>query len=212
MKVRELIELLQKEKQDAEVRFSETFVSKKFVGERHSCGPEEGSQILGVVAESANYDHADTWEDHVVLQGEVLADVPGPHFAPFDDEEGTQPLVKEVPDSKESAKVLNFDGAGRAARQDHDRRCVSILREPEVKPPPFEISKAHRTKYKRLFEGLKEAKKKNVGFVIIAAPWVLGDNYVELVTNLNIVARAGLKLAVGTLDLEGSEFTFPGTS
>lgn len=209
MKVHELIALLQAEKQDAEVRFSETYVSRKFPDERHSCGPEEGSQILGVTSESSNYDHADVWEDHVILQGEILVDVPGPHYAPFEDASGAQPMTKEVPGTKGSAKILDFKNGGQAARLEHEHRAITFVREPKVKPKPFEISKAHKLKYKQVIQGLSEAKKKNVGLLIIAAPWVLGDDYEELVTNLNLMAKANLKLCIGTLDTEEPNDIFP---
>jgi hypothetical protein len=201
MKVRELIALLQKEDQDAEVRFSESYVSKKVMpGERLSCGPEEGSQILEVMAESTAYDNAETWEDHVVLLGEVLSDVPGLHWAPFEDEAGNQPLTKEVPDPSDSAVKKKA-----VARRDdgRERRAISVERVPNQKRTRAStVSKAHRQKYESLIRALGDAKKNNVGNVIIAAPWVLGDDYDEIVTNMNLVAKAQMKLCIGTLDID----------
>src|SRR5271166_543724 len=153
MKVHELIKLLEEQKQDAEVRFSETFVSTVDPDERHSCGPEEGSQIFGVTAESANYDHSEVWEEHVVLQGEVLADVPGPHYPPSEDERGAQPLAKSVPDPAEISR---------------DRRAVQVLREPTGKHDrAVPVSRAHKQKYKTFIQGLEDAKKKNAGLLLI---------------------------------------------
>jgi hypothetical protein len=84
-----------------------------------------------------------------------------------------------------------------------DQRAVQVLREPTGKHDrAVPVSRAHKQKYKTLIQGLEDAKKKNAGLLLIAAPWVLGDDYKELVANMNLVAKANLKLCIGTLDTE----------
>ncbi len=212
MKVHELIKLLQEQNQDTEVRFSESFVSTVNPDERHTCGPEEGSRIFEIMVESSSYDDGTT-EDHVVLLGEVLGDVPGLHFPPFEDERGSQDLLKEVPDPADPTKPPRFaSGAANGAangstkdrsRDERERRAVAFARVPkESRDKPTEISKAHRMKYKKFVQALAEAKKGNAGLLIIAAPWVLGDDYEELIANMNLVAKAEMRLCIGSLDVD----------
>ena len=193
MKVRKLIALLQKEEnQDAEVRFSESYISPiAMPGERLSCGPEEGSPIFGITTEGAYYGDDKEWEEHVVLLGEVLANIPGTHFPPTEDENGGQTASKEVLD---------------LAVIERERRAVFFARKPAEDPESkVAATKAHRQKYRDLFRALDAAKKKDAGLIIIAAPWVLGDSYEEMLVNMNIIAGAGLHLRIGKLDFETRE-------
>jgi len=102
---------------------------------------------------------------------------------------GSRSLTKNVPALPASAETPR------------DRRMVQVLREPTGKHDrAAPVSRAHKQKYKTLIQALEDAKKKNAGLLLVAAPWVLGDNYEELVANMNLVAKADLKLCIGTLD------------
>ena len=119
MKVRDLIKLLEElEKPDAEVLFKESFPSTAHPGERAECGSEEGSPILDVSFESSFYkedDGTEYWEDHAVLKGEIMADIPGHHYPPVEDEEGTQSLGKYVPYPED--EMSTFEVLASAARR-----------------------------------------------------------------------------------------------
>jgi len=51
-------------------------------------------------------------------------------------------------------------------------------------------------KYSVLDRLCREAKEKGVGSILIHHPGVLGDNFEELVQNLNKLAKAGLSLRI----------------
>lgn len=53
-----------------------------------------------------------------------------------------------------------------------------------------------REKFAEFDKMIEHAKSGGVRHVVVAAPWVLGDTYDELLVNLGKLARAGLTLAI----------------
>lgn len=51
-------------------------------------------------------------------------------------------------------------------------------------------------KFKHFNQMIAEAKQKKIDVVLVYSPHVLGDNYEELVTNLNKIADANLSLRI----------------
>ncbi len=51
-------------------------------------------------------------------------------------------------------------------------------------------------KYAQLVECISNAKAAGTKVLVVAAPWVLGDNYEELTRNLQLIANAGLMLSI----------------
>jgi dihydrodipicolinate synthase/N-acetylneuraminate lyase len=54
----------------------------------------------------------------------------------------------------------------------------------------------YEVKFKQFIRMCAEAKAAGVDHVVIAAPWVLGDTYEELVESLNRLSDEGLKLVI----------------
>ena len=63
-------------------------------------------------------------------------------------------------------------------------------------PPNMLLQGTHRAKYDGLYQLVEDAKKNNLQAVMIHHPEVLGDNYEELVINLNMVSEAGLAVVI----------------
>jgi len=63
---------------------------------------------------------------------------------------------------------------------------------PRTIPPGYEI------KYAEFIRLCAKARADNVGHVLIAQPWVLGDTYDEIIESLSRLAEAGLALHVGS--------------
>jgi hypothetical protein len=62
---------------------------------------------------------------------------------------------------------------------------------PRTIPPDYE------SKYAEFIRLCAIAKAENIGHVIVAEPWVLGDTYDEIIESLTRLAEAGLALHVG---------------
>lgn len=62
----------------------------------------------------------------------------------------------------------------------------------------MELSKAHQKKFAKFIELCKQIKQNwpGVDHVIIHHPAVLGDNYEEIITNLDLLAESELKLLI----------------
>ncbi len=54
----------------------------------------------------------------------------------------------------------------------------------------------HDEKFKGLNEAIKEARAKEATAIIVPSPRALGDDYKELVRNLDMIAAAGLALQI----------------
>ena len=61
-----------------------------------------------------------------------------------------------------------------------------------MKPPP-----GYEKKFADFIKLIAESKANGVKEVLVAYPWVLGDNYAELIESLARLADAGLSLHVG---------------
>ena len=57
-------------------------------------------------------------------------------------------------------------------------------------PPEYE------KKFANFIQGCQQAKAKNVGNMIIAQPWVIGDTYEEVMESLSRLAEAKLVLHI----------------
>lgn len=56
---------------------------------------------------------------------------------------------------------------------------------------------AHKEKYAEFFEMLENVRRRReTDTIMIHHPEVLGDNYKEIVLNLNLISEAGLKLMI----------------
>ncbi len=64
---------------------------------------------------------------------------------------------------------------------------------------PRTIPPGYESKYAEFIRLCAETKAANIGHVVIAAPWVLGDTYDEIIESLSRLAEAGLALQVGSL-------------
>jgi len=58
------------------------------------------------------------------------------------------------------------------------------------------ISAEHAKKYKGFLKLIDKSKVDKADLVLVAEPWVLGDNYEELITNLKLLAEAELSLRI----------------
>lgn len=63
---------------------------------------------------------------------------------------------------------------------------------------PRTIPPGYESKYADFIRLCAEARADNVGHVVIAEPWVLGDTYDEIIESLSRLAEAGLALHVGS--------------
>ena len=63
---------------------------------------------------------------------------------------------------------------------------------------PRTIPPGYESKYAEFIRLCAETKAENIGHVIIAEPWVLGDTYDEIIESLTRLAEAGLALQVGS--------------
>jgi hypothetical protein len=75
----------------------------------------------------------------------------------------------------------------------------------------LKLTRAHSRKYAKLLEAIEVAKKDGVDGIVVAAPWILGDDYEELTTNMNLIAEAHLALYVGEMDVEDDDGRKRGT-
>jgi collagenase-like PrtC family protease len=58
------------------------------------------------------------------------------------------------------------------------------------------IPEAHEFKYKNFLKMIANAKENKIREVVIVNPWVLGDNYEEVMLNISLIAEAGLSLVI----------------
>jgi hypothetical protein len=58
------------------------------------------------------------------------------------------------------------------------------------------ISAGHREKFDGFIRLCEESKGRGLRAVVIVRPWVLGDTYEEVMTNLGLLARHGLELSI----------------
>ena len=63
---------------------------------------------------------------------------------------------------------------------------------------PRPIPPGYESKYADFIRLCAKARADNVGHVVIAKPWVLGDTYDEIIESLSRLAEAGLALHVGS--------------
>jgi hypothetical protein len=63
---------------------------------------------------------------------------------------------------------------------------------------PRIIPSGYESKYAEFIQLCAKARSDNVGHVVIAAPWVLGDTYDEIIESLSRLAEAGLALHVAS--------------
>jgi hypothetical protein len=63
----------------------------------------------------------------------------------------------------------------------------------------------HQEKFAQFFEMVAEADEKNFDRVIVHNPEVLGDNYAEVIANLDVLATANLELAIVPPDERGKK-------
>jgi hypothetical protein len=54
----------------------------------------------------------------------------------------------------------------------------------------------HREKFASLFDLVEKARADKISKVVIAEPGVLGDNYAEVLTNLDMLAAAKLEIVI----------------
>jgi hypothetical protein len=73
------------------------------------------------------------------------------------------------------------------------------------------LTKAHREKYAEFITSIEHAKKNDIKHIVVAAPWVLGDNYDELTTNMNLLSEAKLFIVIGDSDILNSDGKSMGT-
>ncbi len=78
------------------------------------------------------------------------------------------------------------------------KKLVQFCRAPSTRGQ----STSYEAKYAQLIVAVKFAKKESANGVVVAAPWVLGDNYSELSASLNLIAGAKLVLYIGGTDEE----------
>lgn len=62
---------------------------------------------------------------------------------------------------------------------------------PEMNTPP-----GYEKKFADFIKLCAETKAKGIGEIVVGYPWVLGDNYEELVESLSRLADAGLSLHI----------------
>lgn len=60
----------------------------------------------------------------------------------------------------------------------------------------LQIVEEHREKYASLYDLVEKAREKKIDTVVIHHPGVLGDNYAELVANLDMLAEAKLAITI----------------
>jgi len=63
---------------------------------------------------------------------------------------------------------------------------------------PRTIPPGYESKYAEFIRLCAIAEAENIGHVIVAEPWVLGDTYDEIIESLTRLAEAGLALHVGS--------------
>jgi hypothetical protein len=63
---------------------------------------------------------------------------------------------------------------------------------------PCTIPPGYESKYATFIRLCAKARADNVGHVVIAAPWVLGDTYDEIIESLSRLAEADLALRVAS--------------
>lgn len=54
----------------------------------------------------------------------------------------------------------------------------------------------YEEKFSGLLNLIEDSKKEKIDIVVIAQPWVLGDNYEEIIESLSRIAIAKLHLAI----------------
>ncbi|XHR29872.1 MAG: hypothetical protein ACFUZC_04825 [Chthoniobacteraceae bacterium] len=54
----------------------------------------------------------------------------------------------------------------------------------------------YETKFADFLKLIEDSKASGVEAIVVAAPWVLGDNYEEIVESLSRIAKAGLALRI----------------
>lgn len=55
---------------------------------------------------------------------------------------------------------------------------------------------AYVEKFKEFIEMCEDVKRDGIDSVVVAAPWVIGDDYLEMSESLNRLAGAGLALHI----------------
>lgn len=58
------------------------------------------------------------------------------------------------------------------------------------------MTEAHKAKYASFIRMIDQAKQGDFQAVVIASPVVIGDDYNEIITNLGLLATAGLALSI----------------
>jgi hypothetical protein len=54
----------------------------------------------------------------------------------------------------------------------------------------------YEDKFAGLIRATRDARRDKIGTIVVAAPWVLGDDYGEVLESLGRLAIANLKLAI----------------